>query len=74
MHNVQGDHIFEKLNSLSFLEISGIFLTFSLSNSREKNSMECLFVGDHVTCFLFSLSFPGFFLKSSNFPEFSLIF
>ena len=32
------------------------------------------FVGDHVTYFSFSLSFPGFFSKSSDFPEFSLRF
>ena len=36
--------------------------------------MECIFVGDHVTYFSFSLSFPGFSYKNSNFPEFCLRF
>ena len=36
--------------------------------------MECIFVGDHVTHFSFSLSFPGFSCKNSNFLEFSLDF
>ena len=35
--------------------------------------MKCIFVGDHVTCFSFSLSFPGFFYKkvqiSLSFPS-----
>ena len=57
----QGDHIFEKLNSLSFPGDFQHILSFSLGNSREKNSMECIFVGDHITCFSFSPSFPGFF-------------
>ena len=31
--------------------------------------MECIFVGDHITCFSFSMSFPGFFfLKKFKFP------
>ena len=32
--------------------------------------MECIFVRDHVTYFSFSLSFPGFFHKNSNFRDF----
>ena len=46
----QGGHIFEKQSSLRF---PGHFKNFSLSNSREENSMECIFVGDHVTKFHF---------------------
>ena len=52
-----------------FPEISRAFKDFSLSNLRKGNSTECIFVGDHVTSFSFSLSFPGFFYKNSNFPE-----
>ena len=70
----QGGHIFEKLNSLSFPEISRAFSTFSLRNSREKTSLEYFVIGKYVIYFTFSLSFPGFFYKSSNFPEFSLRF
>ena len=69
-----------------FPEISRAFLNFSLSNSREENSMECIFVDDHVTKFHFSwvfqvlstktqisLSFPWDFQNFSNslsFPGF----
>ena len=66
----QGDHIFEKLNSLSFPgDFQDIFKFFPGQLKREKNSMECIFVGDHITCFSFSLSFPDFFLKKFKFPR-----
>ena len=68
-----GGHIFEKLNSLS---ISRAFKNFSLTITQERklNSMECIFVSDHVTYFSFFLSFPGFFYKNPNFPEILTIF
>ena len=59
----QGDHIFEKQNSLSFPGDFQDIFKFSLGNSRVKNFMECIFVGDHITCFSFSMSFQGFFSK-----------
>ena len=67
--NKQGDHIFEILNSLSFPR----YFKLSLSNSREKNSMSAFLLAIMSHIFHFP-SFPGFFYKSSNFPEFSLSF
>ena len=57
-----------------FYEISRSFSNFSLSNSGENNSLEYIFFADSATYSTFSLSFPGFFYKNSNFPEFSLSF
>ena len=66
----QGNHIFEKLNSLSF---PGYFKLFPEQLKREK------FDGVHFcwrSCHIFFvfLEFPGFFYKSSNFPEILTIF
>ena len=62
----QGDHIFEKQNSLSFPGDFQDIFKFSLGNSREKNFMECIFVGDHITCFSFSMSFPVCFFSTKK--------
>ena len=68
---VQGDHIFEKLNSLSSpWDFQDIFNFFPEQLKREKfNEVHFCRWSCHI--FLFSLSFPGFLYKSSNFPEFS---
>ena len=67
----QDDHVFEKLNSLSFPWIFQDILNFFPEQLKREKLDECIFVGDHVAYFSFCLSFPGFFHKSSNFPEFS---
>ena len=43
------------------------FKLFPEQLKREKFD-ECIFVGDRVTDFLFSPSFPGFFLQKFKFP------
>ena len=70
----QGDHIFGKLNSLSFPWVFQDILNFFPEQLKREKFDECIFVSNYVTCFSFSLSFPGFFYKSSNFPKFSLRF
>ena len=63
-HRLRCGHIFEKLNSLSFpCDFRGIFKFFA-EQLKRGNSMECIFVGDHVKYFSFSPSFPGFFCKN----------
>ena len=52
----QDDHIFEKLNSLSFQDILNVFPE---QLKREKLD-ECIFVGDHVTYFHFPWVFHVF--------------
>ena len=72
LENIQGGHIFKRLNSLSFPEISRVFSNFSLSNSREKNLLQYIFICDYATYLTFSLSFPGFSSKiqiSLRFPR-----
>ena len=70
----QGGHIFEKLNSSSFPWVFQDILNLFPEQLERKKFDECIFVSDHVTYVSFSLSFPGFFYRSSNFPEFSLRF
>ena len=55
------------------MSFPGYFDFFPKQLKREKFD-ECISVGNHVTSFSFSVSFSGFFYKSSNFPEFSLRF
>ena len=50
------------------------FFNFSMINSRKENLIESIFVGDHITYFSLSLSFPVFFHKNSDFPEFFVKF
>ena len=68
----QGDNIFEKLNSVSFRWVFQDILNFFPEQLKREKFNERIFVGDDVTYFSFSLSFSGFFYKSSSFPEFSL--
>ena len=69
----QGDHIFKKLNSLSFPWVFQDILNFFPKQLKRKKFDECIFVGNHVTYFPFSLSFPwdfDNFSNSQNFPGF----
>ena len=61
--DTQGGHILEKLNSWVFPETSRAFSSISLCNSRKKNSLKYIFIGDHATYFTFPLSFPRFSAK-----------
>ena len=62
----QGDHIFEKLNSLSFPWVFQDILDFSPEQLKREKFDECIFVGNHVTYFSFPLSFPLDFDNFSN--------
>ena len=55
---MQGGHIFEQLNSLTFPEISRLFSNFSLSNSAENNSMKYMYIS--LAIMLNILYFPEF--------------
>ena len=74
LNGVQGGHVFEKLNSLSFLwDFNGIFQLFPEKHEWEK------FAGIHFHCGLCHMSqifpeFSRFCTKIKNFPEFSLKF
>ena len=61
-----GDYIFEKLNSEFSLDFQGIFKIFPEQLNRKK-STGIHFRCDYVRYFTFSLSFPGFSYKNSNF-------
>ena len=65
----QDDHIFEKLNSLSFPWVLQDILNFSPEQLKREKLDECIFVGDHVTYFSLSLSFPRFFPQKFKFPR-----
>ena len=51
------------------LSFPGYFKLFPWA-TQERKIDECIFVGNHVKYFSFSLGFRGFSYKSSNFPEF----
>ena len=74
MQHIQGDHRFQKQNSLSFSwDFQGIskFLPEQLKRGKF-DGMHFCWQSCHIVSF--PLSFPGFFHKNSDFPEFSLKF
>ena len=71
LENIQGGHIFNRLNSLSFpWDFQGIFKFVPEQLKREK-FLQYIFICDYATYLTFSQSFPGFSSKiqiSLSFP------